>query len=226
LTVYHDGTVRFASKFNLRLTASYDFARFPLDRQRLRIPLQALLTQSEHLEFGGEESLIGFDNSFQIPEWRFVDFETRVEDLATRQGQRYSQLVLELEIARYAGFYFWKIAVPLVIIMCVSFSVFWMTRDVLAQRQRQAATGVLTLVAFQFVALAGIPRVPYLTLLDVVFVWSFLVCAATLAFNVRNHRRIREDLELGLKADRACRVGFPGTYVAGLVVIVLARYLL
>jgi hypothetical protein len=192
----------------------------------LRIPIQALLSHSERLELAGEERLIGFDHSFEIPEWRFVDFEMRVEDLATREGQRYSQLVLELEVARHAAFYFWKIMVPLLIVMCVAFSVFWMTRDALAQRQRQAATGVLTLVAFQFVALAGIPRVPYLTLLDAVFVWSFVVCAATLVFNVRNHRRIRQDLELGLKADRACRLGFPVTYVTGLVAILLARYLL
>jgi hypothetical protein len=96
-----------------------------------------------------------------------------------------------------------------------------MSRDVLAQRQRQAATGVLTLVAFQFVAAATVPRVSYLTLMDAIFLWSFIAAASALFFNVKHARRYRRDKDSGLRADRRMRWLYPVGYVVGLAGIIL-----
>jgi hypothetical protein len=98
-----------------------------------------------------------------------------------------------------------------------------MTRDGLAQRQRQSATAVLSLVAYQFVAGAILPRVSYLTLMDGVFLLSYLFVAATLYTLILNKRRHRRDEQLGLRADRVGRVVFPCVYLGG-ILLILALY--
>lgn len=109
--------------------------------------------------------------------------------------------------------------------MTVSWSVFWMTRDVLAQRQRQASTALLTIVAFQFVAAGFLPRVPYLTLMDAIILWSFCVIALTLPLNVRSIRGMRQEAAIGLRRDRRWRVLYPAVYLGGLALIFLWHFL-
>jgi hypothetical protein len=226
LLIFADGTVRYRGKFYARVTADYDFTYFPMDRQTLRIPIQTNLWSTEQVVFREIQEQIGFNRGFEIQEWSVLNHRTRVEQLTTSRGDRgFARFVLEIEIGRKVGFYLWKVCLPLVIILGVSLSVFWMTGDALAQRQRQAATGVLTLVAFQFVAAETVPRVPYLTLMDAVVLWTFLIAASTLVVNVVNGRRFRKVPELGRKADRTARWVYPTVYAAG-VLVILARRLL
>jgi hypothetical protein len=224
--IYPDGTVLFSAKFNSRMLARYDFSRFPLDRQFLRIPIQTSVWHSDVVALRQARGQVGFNRGFDIPEWNVEGFSTRVDVVAGSRGRvSFSRFVMEIEIGRRIGFYLWKILTPLLLIVGVGWCVFWMSRENLAQRQRTSATAVLTIVAFQFVASAQLPRVPYLTLMDGVLLWSFFAVAATLILNVINARRFRNDHEAGLRADRRMRWLFPVAYFVGLILITVLRFL-
>ena len=98
-----------------------------------------------------------------------------------------------------------------------------MTREALAQRQRMSATSVLTVVAYQFVAMGDLPRVSYLTTMDVVMLWTFLVVGASLITNTLNKRKHRIDPDSGLAADRAGRWWYPALYFGGMFLILGVR---
>ena len=66
---------------------------------------------------------------------------------------------------------------PILVIVAISWSVFWMTGERLAGRSRITASGVLTVVAYQFVIADGLPRIAYLTLLDKGMLISFVLLA-------------------------------------------------
>ena len=66
---------------------------------------------------------------------------------------------------RKPGFYLWKVLLPLIVIVALSWSVFWVPDERFAQRSRITATGVLTVVAYQFGFGADRPRIGYLTLM-------------------------------------------------------------
>jgi hypothetical protein len=140
---------------------------------------------------------------------------------ATEDYAGLSRFVMKIDVERQVGYYVWKIFIPVLIIVAIPWSCFWMSRDVLAQKQRQAATGVLTLVAFQFVAAATVPRVSYITLMDAIFLWSFIAAASALFFNVKHTRRYRRDKDSGLRADRRMRWLYPVGYIVGLTGIIL-----
>lgn len=222
--VFSDGTVEFRAKYNMRLIADFDFRRFPFDRQRLRIDVEPFLWQAGRLDLRPAEDRTGFNRGFEIPEWVFIGSETRMEAIgdAADGPQRF---VMEIEIGRKSGFYFWKVLLPLVIVFGVAWSTFWLTRDALAQRQRQSATALLTLVAYQFVASGDLPRVSYLTILDRVIVWTFIMIGATLINNVMSARRYRKNPDLGLAWDRTGRWAYPLVFAVGLGGILLRYYL-
>ena len=95
-----------------------------------------------------------------------------------------------------------------------------MTRDALGQRHRQSATSILSVVAYQFVATAELPRVSYVTTMDTLFIWTYLCVGATLVTNVRSKRRFRESEQRGIRADRKGRILFPVIYLTGTLLIV------
>ena len=216
VVVYPDGTVGVHAKFNSQLLADFDFRKFPLDRQTLRIAVQPYVLHAGSIRLIHSERLTGFNEGFQIPEWEFRSYKAGLEDDGDPDE---SHFVMEIRIARRAGFYVWKILLPLLIVVAIAWSTFWMTRDSLAQRQRQSATSILTLVAYQFVASGDLPRVSYLTVMDALILWSFLVIGSTLITNVTHMRRFRAAQQDGLSADRIGRRYFPLVYLGGFVVL-------
>lgn len=222
LLLYADGTVMWSGKFNLRLAANYDFTDFPLDTQTLRIPIQGFEDDSNAILLQVAEERVGVDRGFDIPEWTVLAMRTDVGAVSGSRGGDYSEFTLEIDVRRKSGYYVWKIIVPLLMIFTVAWAGFWM-RDAQGQRQRMAATGVLSLVAFQFVAAAVVPRVPYLTLLDALMLWSFLVVASSMAGHVWADRRYRKDHQLGTLVDRRLRLVYPLLYVGGLAAITMLR---
>lgn len=222
LVAFPDGTVRLSAKFNARLTASYDFRRFPVDRQTLSIPIQSSLYPSGELVFLARSQNVGFDPAFEIPEWRILDQRRTAGTVATRDGEsRYSVFLLEIDIGRKLGFYFWKVLLPVFLIVAVAWSDLWLTREPLGQRQRHAATVLLTIVAFQFVAAGDLPRVSTLTLMDGIMLWSFGAVGVTMITNVRSARLYREDPDSALRYDRRWRWLYPSLYFGGLGLIAL-----
>jgi hypothetical protein len=221
LAVFADGTVYVGLTFNTRMIANYDFADFPLDRQTLTIPIQASRWNAAEVQVVSAARRVGFDSEFRIPEWDVLSHNSILE-----KTDGLTRFVMEIEIGRRYGYYLWKIVLPLFIISCIAWSTFWMTRDALAQRQRQSATSILSVVAYQFVAGSSLPRVPYLTLLDGLFLWTYICVGVTLITNVVAKRRFRESEESGLRTDRIGRILFPLVYVVGGGLTLLVQQLL
>jgi hypothetical protein len=220
LFIFHDGTVSLRLKFHRRLSAAYDFSRFPLDHQVLEIPIETSLYRSDQVVIQEARGQVGLGRHVDIPEWRLEGYRVSIGKVGDFQ-----RFLLEISIGREVGFYLWKILLPLFIISCVAWSTFWLTRDALAQRQRQSATAVLTVVAFQFIASGDLPRVAYLTVMDGIILWTYLCTGGTLLTNVLAHRRFRRAEGAGLRADRLGRIAFPLVYLGGVLMILAIGYL-
>jgi uncharacterized membrane protein len=133
----------------------------------------------------------------------------------------FDRFVFEIEVARESRFYLWKVMLPLFIIVAISWSVFWMTDEPLAGRSRITATGVLTIVAYQFVVAEDLPRIAYLTLLDKVMIVSLILLAVTVVQSMIVARYQGDDPVRAARIDRASRWSFPLVY-AGLLLAVAA----
>ena len=96
-----------------------------------------------------------------------------------------------------------------------------MTDERFSARSRISATGVLTIVAYQFVFAENLPRVGYLTLLDLVMIGSFGLLAVTVLESLFVDRANRHDPARAARIDKISRWLFPAVYALMLAMIAL-----
>ena len=113
----------------------------------------------------------------------------------------------------------WKVLVPLFSIVIMSWVVFWMSEERLARRASVSATGILTIIAFQFIIAESLPKVAYMTTMDRILLLSFITTAATMLINVIVASPRLQANGVASKIDRVCMRVFPAAFVVGLMVV-------
>jgi len=222
LRIRYDGTVEQSINVSVPLATHYDLRRFPLDHQTLVLQVESYLWDHDRLRFVHDETISGFGDGISLPEWDIVGVKGHVDDTPVmRSDTPFSRYTLEIEISRKPGFYVWKVFLPLIVIVALSWSVFWMTDERFAGRSRVSSTGVLTIVAYQFVFAADLPRVGYLTLLDFVMIGSFGLLAVTVLQSLLVDHANRQDPARATRIDQTSRWLFPAVYALMLATIAL-----
>jgi hypothetical protein len=220
LVVRPDGTVNLRTRVQGDLYSPFDFRDFPFDRQRLILAAESYSWDAQIVQLERDQQRTGFNGRFEIPEWDVIEVSSSViEALQEGDPETRSRLLLEIEIGRKLGFYLWKIILPLMTLVCVSWIVFWMSGERLARRAGVSMTGLLTVVAYQFVISESLPRVAYLTIMDKLMLLSFITIAATLVVNFIVEMNAIRESDWGDRIDRSCRWLFPVTYIAALALM-------
>ena len=223
MRVSSDGTVTRDLNASIRLSAAFNLQRFPFDRQQLSFEIESFTWSSDELVFVDDATTTGFNASFDMPEWTILSVTAREAQVdVVRSSRPFSRLILTIDIERKSGFYLWKVLLPLLLIVALSWSVFWMVNERFGTRVRMSATGILTVVAFQFVASRNLPRVGYLTLMDKIMVISFLLLAVTVVESYFVSRYAEEEPDRALRIDHAARWIFPLGYIALIALILLS----
>ncbi len=221
LIIREDGTVEYEERFHASMSARYDLRKFPFDKQTLFVEIESHAWDDRFLIFHEEEDKIGFGSEFEIPEWHTDGVETRIESRQEIRSQwLFSEFLMEIAVSRQFGFYIWKVMFPLVILVAISWSVFWMIGDGLADRMSVSLTGMLTIVAYQFIIAEDLPRVSYFTFMDTVLTLSFVMMALTIVENVLvNVLYLQEREATATRIDQVCRWTFPVLYFGALILL-------
>ncbi len=92
----------------------------------------------------------------------------------------------------------------------MSWVVFWIDPKESGTQISVAVTSILTLIAFYIALTGGLPRIAYLTRMDVFILSSTILVFMGLVEVVVTSRLARADrLSLARRIDRICRVVFP-----------------
>lgn len=218
LLIHDNGTIEYREKFSVTLEAAYKLIKFPFDNQTLAIEIASFNWNNKHLKLDFIKELNGFSAEFEIPEWHITHTESRVEDVM-EPGDRatFSQFLMEIHVTRQFGFYLWKVLLPLVALVLMCFAVFWIREEGLAERLNISFTGILTVVAYQFIATDSLPKVPYITLMDAYINFSFIIMVTTIIQSIIVSRyNTNNEHDLGLKLDQNSRWIFPLVYLLGI----------
>src|SRR5207245_4337950 len=78
-------------------------------------------------------------------------------------------------VSRIVQFYVLKVILPLVLIVMMSWAVFWIDPVTSNSQISIAVTSMLTLIAYRFAVDSQLPRLPYMTRLDAFFLTSTLL---------------------------------------------------
>lgn len=220
-----DGAMTLVQTVSALAETAIMLRRYPFDRHRLEAAFEILGFDASEVVFEVEAREGHTPLSLKpIPQWRVTDLQQiareRPAPYAGATGVS-SSFVLSLSVAREPFFVIRLIVIPLVIIVLLSFSVFWMERSSLGDRISVSFIGILTGVAYQIVMSDTMPDIAYFTLIHGFLNLSFLAMCGTVVVNLvvgalDKHQR-HED---GDRLDRRCRRLFPLAYF-GLMLVML-----
>jgi hypothetical protein len=151
-----------------------ELSEFPFDTQRLEITLANLSFGSQKIRLKPSPDS-GISENLSIPDWEIMQWDFVAEDLRLdNESSLTPGMVFSLEAKRHTNFFKFKVILPLILIVMMSWLVFWIDPSLISSQISVAITAMLTVIAYHF-ALAGmLPRLPFLTALD------FFVIASTI----------------------------------------------
>lgn len=226
LRIQPDGTSTLTMMLNAAAKVDLDLRRFPYDRHRVEMIFEVLGFDASEvvMQVAAGHTTLSTDH-IRVPQWSVegATLSTRERQVSSA-GLRgvASSLVLAVEVERQSWYARRLIVFPLIMIVLLSFTVFWMDRSSLGDRISVSFIGILTAVAYQTVMSDNLPRIAYVTLMHGFLNLSFLMMCATVVINLvvgsldKNGRQSAGD-----RLDRRCRWIFPIAYF-GLLWLMMA----
>jgi len=221
LNVGPDGTLHYAERFNATLTSTFALKRFPFDSQTLQIIVHPFLQQQPIATFipslDSAWTATGFATYTALSSWRMGSFTSRIGTVAGRFGRPISETRFEVSVQRRYEFYLLKVFLPLLLMVFVSWSVFWFDPPEVSSQVTVAVTTILTIIAFALAISLTLPRVPYLTFADVFFlacyIFAFFAMLELTAVHIayRNGGRTLASGSAGLRDGSSRRRSLPRT---------------
>jgi hypothetical protein len=220
-----DGSCHLVQMIHAAAETKLDLHRYPYDRQRLEAVFKVLGFGVDEVVLAEDPDLPNDHNgSIRIPQWKFNGMAagSRIVEVPYGQGTvETSQFTLALDVQRERGFIVRLLVIPLLIIVFLSWSVFWMDRSSLGDRMSVSFVGILASVTYQIVIGDILPPISYYTPIHAFTNFSFWIMCLTVVVNLAVGTCDKAGRpELGNRIDRHCRWGFPLAYAATLALIV------
>ena len=182
---------------------SFDFKKFPFDKQKLIINITSGIRSSSNKELikyatdtaavafitpedGAFIGINKFKNNNYLREWKvssvdiknkeIVDENYYDKDLKKIITHYENSLNLEINVERNYNHYVYKIMVPVFLILCVAWFVLWIPTKYFEARLATSMVALLSLIAYNFVFANDIPKLEYLTALDKFILLSYIFC--------------------------------------------------
>jgi hypothetical protein len=171
-----DGTIHYIELFDVELTTSFYLEPFPFDNQSLEIFLQPFLDEHDTVAMAYDEtnSGVGTEPFVELAQWKILGFNaSRQTRELGRTGKKIPELEIDLQVQRRSRYYIWKVFLPLIVMVAIAYSAFWIKIGDYYTQISITLTAILTEIAFLFAISSSLPKVPYLTFIDAFFLVSF-----------------------------------------------------
>ncbi len=214
-SVSEDGEVRHIQRHIGKFSSNFDLRQFPRDSQDLVISIVAGGHSTGQVQFIVDEQGPVFDHTRSIPGWDIENGSSALDTLSIAAlGIEINQAHYALTLQRLFGYYIWKVLLPLGLIVAMSWAVFWIDPQHLAPQVTLLSAAVFALIAFQLSLGYMLPKISYLTRMDLYVLGSTILVFSALAEGVLTARLASTGRgETGRSLDRASRWAFPAVFL-------------
>lgn len=221
VTIGPGGLVTYTQRYFGSLATYHSLHDFPFDKQNFVITLISVKYGEDMVKLHVDDKVTGRRSKLNISDWTVGDVKAEIGRVfADAYGRYHSRYSLSIPAQRITGYYLWKILLPLVFIVMMSWAVFWIDPARFGPQLGLSATSMLTLIAFLFATSTMLPALGYFTTLDIFIVGStILVFLALVEALTTSYLVSRDKGKLARKIDSACRFIFPVSFVLFVLVV-------
>jgi hypothetical protein len=220
--VSKQGLVEYFERSALILQAPYfDFTEYPFDTQKFYVEITSVLPK-DFVSYVPLDQHSGLGDLLGEEAWILENAELLVLSDTSISGEPSAKIALEFSGRRQLQYYFLRIFLPLGLLVAVTWASFFL--EDYKKRIDVGGANLLVFVAFNFTISESLPQLGYLTFLDFILQWIFVVTTAIILLNVALSRmQIRGREALASQIDNyVVKWVFPMAYA---VVVVAAVYL-
>jgi neurotransmitter-gated ion-channel len=182
VAISHTGSVQYFEQSTLTLQApDFNFTRYPFDRQTFYLELVSVYP-SDVVSYVPMTDLSGLGDQLGEEEWILGNDRMIKSTVQGLSGEESSRVALAFEGSRHVMYYALRIFLPMLVLVTVSWSVFFL--DEYRKRIEIAGANLLVFVAFNWAISDDLPRLGYLTFLDFILQCMFVVTGAIIVVNV------------------------------------------
>ena len=209
--------VTYNERFNATFSQPMDFRVFPFDSQKFMIQMEAFSYDKGQVYFTTDSEAHTPIDEEMNEEWSVVQSKVFVRDESyyhlNPSPTVFSRFVLEIDAKRKVKRYIWELILPLVLIIGVSWLVFWIKS--ISDQLSTGFTLMLTLVAFNFNTSSMLPSLPYMTLIESFITIGYVSVFVVLIIIILGRTLITEKSPYKYeKLIRICRYVLPLCFLA------------
>lgn len=210
------GEVRYAMRVWGAFSQPLNLHDFPFDKHSFVIQLvESVYSLDEVVLELDKEIKSSMSKALSLPDWEILGWNVESKPYrASNEYEHTSGVSFTFLAKRHAGYFIVKVILPLILIVAMSWLVFWINPQEMGSQLNVAVTTMLTLIAYRFAVGADLPHVSYLTSIDYFILGAtFLVFFSLIEVIITSSLAQNGNLPLALAIDRWSRVLFPLTFI-------------
>ena len=212
--IQSDGTVIQRIQFWGDFSQPMNLRDFPFDTQTFDINVVLVGTKEDHKHFKlvTDPEIKSFVvDDYSAADWTLLGYEAGEKIHSLPTGEDVPAFCLSFTAKRRATHYAIKVIMPLILIILVSWIVFWLDPSQGATQLGLALTSFLTVIAYHAALAAQLPELSYVSRLDrFIFCGTLMVFIALIEVVTTTNMSLAGHLEGARRLDRICRFVFPG----------------
>jgi len=231
VNVAPDGTVIYHQRLIGAFSQALDLRHFPFDQDTFRVhfvippygPQEIEIVPDDMAVSAGMVGAAGIAPQISLQDWRVVSFKTRPLPYRVERGFEVAGYAFEFVAARNTKHFILKVIIPLILIVMMSWAVFWVEPTDTGSQLGTAVTAMLTLIAYRFALDNEVPKLPYVTRMDAFVLFSTLLVFLSLIEVLATTKLAHCDrLAIARRIDRHARWVFPTVFFGTSAVIFLS----
>ena len=219
-----EGKVKYYERSSAILSSDFHIRSFPLDEQELTILIQPSISEVERVNFVLAPFVPFSDEKgaySSLLQWDILKLDANIITILGYMNEPVNVIKFSIDIERRSNFYIWKVFLPLLLMVFLSWTVLWIDPKELSSQTQISVTTILTVIAFSFAISVTLPKVPYLTFIDAFFLLCYFFVFITAIEITLMHVLVRKKREAsGYKVQRISQFLLPSLFLGMLLVII------
>jgi hypothetical protein len=218
-----NGTVTLARRLLVEVANPLDLHDFPFDQHQFRIRLWPTISAADEVVFHPLHQSLPISPDLTVLGWKVGSPTASVHE-GKRFGREgtFSYYDVAVEMVRDWRYYAWKLGLPLLLIVMMGYGVYFLPPAATAQQVALGMTAMLTLIAYMLALGSTLPKIPYLTRADRLFVGCAIVVFLGLLKAVLTAVWVQQDAQHVIRwGDRLGRIFYPAIVLLTVMIAAL-----